>query len=175
MKKQKIFVKRKMKTQLYRHWDKEGGLLYVGISLSAVARLSQHSNHSGWYSDIDKVTIETFDDRESAINAEIKAIRSENPKYNIQNKNSGNSKFEKEEAERARQKIINRTVNFKITYTIQEAGNFLNVGPSTIKRLMDEGMLSYFDISPNGSSKKMIRISGWQLIDYLESVSYCEK
>lgn len=30
--------------QLYRHYDPAGALLYIGISLSAVARLSQHGD-----------------------------------------------------------------------------------------------------------------------------------
>ena len=70
-----------MKTNLYRHFDENGALLYVGISLSAVQRLKQHEK-SGWFEDIATVTIESFDTRELALIAESKAIRQERPIHN---------------------------------------------------------------------------------------------
>jgi hypothetical protein len=69
-------------TALYRHFDKHGELLYVGISLSAVARLSQHRNKQ-WFSQIESVTVEKFATREEAEAAEFTAIREELPKFNI--------------------------------------------------------------------------------------------
>jgi hypothetical protein len=36
-------------TELYRHYDAEGNLLYVGISLNSVVRLTQHRQASGWF------------------------------------------------------------------------------------------------------------------------------
>lgn len=71
-----------MKTALYRHWDIDGVLLYVGISLSAVARLVQHKK-SHWSGRIASVTIQQYPDRPSAERAERSAIRSEKPLYNI--------------------------------------------------------------------------------------------
>ena len=69
--------------QLYRHFDKHGSLLYVGISLSALGRLQQHKK-ARWISKVTKVTIEVFESREVALMAEAKAIKDENPTYNIQ-------------------------------------------------------------------------------------------
>ena len=66
---------------LYRHFDKDGVLLYVGISLSAVARLSQHKD-SAWFKEIKKVEIEHYPTRGEALGMEALAIRNENPKYN---------------------------------------------------------------------------------------------
>lgn len=71
-----------MVCQLYRHFDAEGRLLYVGISLSAVFRLSQHKSVSHWVPEIARVTIENFPSREDAIKAERAAIRSEKPLHN---------------------------------------------------------------------------------------------
>lgn len=70
-----------MAHQLYRHWGKNGDLLYVGISLSAVNRLSQHKD-SFWFDEIEKVTIESFANREVLKLAEIEAIRNERPLHN---------------------------------------------------------------------------------------------
>lgn len=70
------------RTALYRHVDAAGQLLYVGISLSAVQRLGQHRDTSGWYGDIASVTIEWLSDRNTALAAEAIAIARENPKHN---------------------------------------------------------------------------------------------
>jgi hypothetical protein len=43
---------------LYRHFDKDGTLLYVGISLSAINRLGQHKDNAHWFSSIKRVEIE---------------------------------------------------------------------------------------------------------------------
>jgi len=70
-------------THLYRHFDAEGNLLYVGISKSTMDRLAQHSEKD-WYSSISNVTIEKFDERNDAIIAERKAIIAERPIWNKQ-------------------------------------------------------------------------------------------
>ena len=43
---------------LYRHFDGTGRLLYVGISLSVIVRLSGHKR-SPWFGDIARVEIDT--------------------------------------------------------------------------------------------------------------------
>lgn len=68
-------------TALYRHFDADGRLLYVGISLSAVQRLAQHAT-SDWSAEIRRVEVETFPDRVSAATAERESIRREQPIYN---------------------------------------------------------------------------------------------
>ena len=65
-------------TSLYRHFDREGRLLYVGISMNVFARLAQHRRESHWYSQITRVEIEHFDSREEVLAAEGEAIRGEN-------------------------------------------------------------------------------------------------
>jgi hypothetical protein len=70
------------RTNLYRHFDADGALLYVGISFSAVTRLKAHMNSSDWACDIAPVTIETHPTREAALEAEKAAIRRERPAHN---------------------------------------------------------------------------------------------
>ena len=67
---------------LYRHFDKDGALLYVGISRSAAARLAQHSK-SPWDHLIARVDVESLDTRQAALKAERKAITTEKPIYNV--------------------------------------------------------------------------------------------
>ena len=70
-------------TELYRHFDSNNNLLYVGISLSSLNRLGQHRDHSHWFNEISKVTIQRFATRKEALAAERQAVVSENPKCNI--------------------------------------------------------------------------------------------
>lgn len=70
-------------TELYRHFDSSGRLLYVGISLSTPQRLQQHMRGSKWAAEIERVEIERFPSRRDAIGAEIKAIISEKPLWNV--------------------------------------------------------------------------------------------
>ena len=68
---------------LYRHFNDDNELLYVGISSRLPSRLRQHQRTSRWFFDVKLVTIEWFDDRHSAKLAEGKAIRFEHPKFNV--------------------------------------------------------------------------------------------
>jgi excinuclease UvrABC nuclease subunit len=69
---------------LYRHYGKDGTLLYVGVSLSAFQRLAQHRTNAHWFEQITRVEMETFSTRQQALNAERIAIINENPLFNIQ-------------------------------------------------------------------------------------------
>jgi hypothetical protein len=67
-------------TQLYRQFDRDGKLLYVGVSLSAAARQSKHKRvKARWFDQIARIEIETFPTREAALAAETAAIATENP------------------------------------------------------------------------------------------------
>ena len=69
-------------TELYRHFDARGVLLYIGISYSTGIRLAQHRAESEWGRKIARVEIEYFPTRAEAKMAEDTAIGIENPKYN---------------------------------------------------------------------------------------------
>lgn len=71
---------------LYRHYDKAGVLLYVGVSLNPVARLQQHRRAAHWFYQIARIEVEYFGDRDTAIDAESTAITTENPLHNIAGK-----------------------------------------------------------------------------------------
>lgn len=73
------------KTALYRHFDKDGNLLYVGISCNPSNRFKQHKQQSDWAVKSERMETEWFDDRCDAFNAEKAAIINESPIYNIAN------------------------------------------------------------------------------------------
>jgi DNA-binding NarL/FixJ family response regulator len=67
---------------LYRHFDGEGRLLYVGKSQCGIARLHKHKNSSSWFRDIRVVTLEHFETDIAVSVAEKDAIKTESPLYN---------------------------------------------------------------------------------------------
>jgi predicted GIY-YIG superfamily endonuclease len=69
-------------TTLYRCFDADGRLLYVGISVTT-RRFGQHRNGKGWWRDVQRVELEHFKSRKTAERAERDAIRLERPAYNL--------------------------------------------------------------------------------------------
>lgn len=72
------------RTALYRLFDTEGNLLYVGIAKNPKRRWYQHSVASSdvWWPDVHEKRVEWFGTRTEAEAAEKKAIRTEGPSYN---------------------------------------------------------------------------------------------
>lgn len=149
------------RTALYRHFDKEGTLLYVGISLSALNRLAQHAVHSGWYKEITRVEMEWFDTRETAMEAERNAIYNENPKHNLKGKRAP-SPAERETSLDA-ERITYRLVTLHPTYTLDEAAQVLSCSGATVSKLIDANELGCIKRS---NRRKLV--SGWQLLDFIE-------
>jgi predicted GIY-YIG superfamily endonuclease len=70
--------------QMYRLFDSEGELLYIGISYSAIARFAQHKASKAWIGDVVRIDIETHHcSRSEMLKRERDAITNENPKHNI--------------------------------------------------------------------------------------------
>jgi hypothetical protein len=53
----------KGETELYRHFDAWGRLLYVGISLKSIQRLISHREESAWFKLICSIKIERWETR----------------------------------------------------------------------------------------------------------------
>ena len=67
---------------LYRWWDAEGHLLYVGKSVSVYARVASHRRGSEFFAEAATMTIERFPDAVALGDAEVAAIRTERPLFN---------------------------------------------------------------------------------------------
>lgn len=68
---------------LYRFYDIDGQLLYVGISWRPAQRMLEHRMGKEWWSQVGDVTFEHYPNHAEADEAETTAIRSERPLYNI--------------------------------------------------------------------------------------------
>lgn len=72
-----------MSQTLYRLFDAQQQLLYVGISMRAWARLHEHADSKHWWPDVKSITTEHFSTRRDVSEAERAAIAIENPRYNV--------------------------------------------------------------------------------------------
>ena len=70
-------------TALYRHFDAEGRLLYVGVAANPLRRLAQHEKHAAWFGAVAEIKIEWFASRPKALRAELSAIGKEQPLHNV--------------------------------------------------------------------------------------------
>ena len=71
------------KTALYRHFDKGGKLLYVGIAVDPEKREYSHRREAPWAHRIDRIEVEWFNTRHKAVEAERAAIAAEKPRFNV--------------------------------------------------------------------------------------------
>lgn len=71
------------RTAVYRLFNADGDLLYVGIANDLQARLRQHAAAKPWWPEVARHTATWLEGRISALKAEAHAIRTEDPAYNI--------------------------------------------------------------------------------------------
>ncbi|MBO9437314.1 hypothetical protein J7354_01440 [Sulfitobacter sp. R18_2] len=77
------------RTALYRHYDADGQLLYVGITACLSERDRNHEATSHWHGQVLSSRVEWHDSRTSAVSAERRAIRDEAPKFNVMHADAG--------------------------------------------------------------------------------------
>lgn len=71
-------------TALYRYFDAKGELLYIGIAYDVDERAKGHARTAAesWYPLVARREVQSFLTRAEAEDAEMRAIRSEKPRYN---------------------------------------------------------------------------------------------
>lgn len=72
------------RTAVYRLFDAEAQLLYVGVAVDPRVRWGVHAREKTWWPEVAHRTVEWFDDRPSAEAAEVAAIVTEAPRYNVE-------------------------------------------------------------------------------------------
>ncbi|MCX4697021.1 GntR family transcriptional regulator [Streptomyces sp. NBC_01373] len=70
------------RTALYRLFDVDERLLYVGITTEPKVRMKAHAADKAWWSEVSTREFEWFDSRGEAAKAEVAAIRAERPVHN---------------------------------------------------------------------------------------------
>lgn len=70
-------------TALYRWFDRDQRLLYVGISNHILRRTTQHGDSKEWWRRVASCSVTWLPTRQMALDAESRAIVEEDPVYNI--------------------------------------------------------------------------------------------
>lgn len=70
---------------VYRLFDADGALLYVGISNHFEYRMRSHSKTKFWWPNVDSIDVQWFGSRADAEAEESRAIWLERPAHNVQN------------------------------------------------------------------------------------------
>lgn len=165
-----------MNHHLYRHFDKDNTLLYVGTSLSALARLQQHKSASPWFAEIAVVQVESFRAREEAITAERAAIEKERPKYNTkwvarEYRHLISALHTNKAIARAGGQLAQH-VALKLLYDVKEVARMISVSTGQIERWMNDDLLGYVLIDKRPNSQGIVNqkrmVTGWHLIDFTE-------
>ena len=76
-------------TSLYRLYDVGDSLLYIGITEDLKVRFATHASLKRWWPEVTRKTVELHAKRDDAAEAELAAIRTENPLHNIAGRPSG--------------------------------------------------------------------------------------
>lgn len=86
-------------TCLYRLFDRDGRLLYIGITVNPPSRFAQHAEDKAWWAEVDpeSVSVVWFDTRAEAEKLELLAVRDERPLHNVVTADAeGRSRFIKD-------------------------------------------------------------------------------
>jgi len=78
---------------VYKFYNSNNELLYVGITNSMKLRLKQHKQDKEWFTEIKKICVSDKMTRNEAHIYEIYYIANENPKYNVDYINGGKVSF----------------------------------------------------------------------------------
>ncbi len=78
-----------MTFELYRHFDAQGQLLYVGQTRCGPTRQNAHRKDSAWWGQVVRVEIERLSGQAELDRAEVQAIRLERPRHNIRHNRRG--------------------------------------------------------------------------------------
>lgn len=74
-------------TYLYKHWNYDGVVIYVGITANPEQRLYNHKRNASWFKEVSQVSFKKFSNRLMARTAERYSIKTDKPAYNLRDKN----------------------------------------------------------------------------------------
>lgn len=117
---------------LYRHYDKNDVLLYLGISLTLFQRLADHKLYSIWFNEVTKITVERFNSEKNLLIAEKKAIKNEKPLYNIQHSD------------------LKKIIEIKPILNVTKTAELIGVSRYELYRMIKDGR---FDVKPIKGTK----------------------
>lgn len=109
-----------------------------------------------------------FASREEAMAAERNAVQQENPVHNKRLRALPAETKAARSIEAVRYAIGDKLVLHPL-YRLPDAGPHIGVSTATIKQAIEAGRLGFTTIPSPRTGKDVVFISGWQLVDWLES------
>lgn len=101
---------------LYRFFDADGQLLYIGKTTNVRARFRAHADKE-WWGDVADSSLEHYATADAVAAAEVAAIRAEAPRHNVAHNESVTSR----ELARQRKEIAERIAESAPPFTSDEA------------------------------------------------------
>jgi excinuclease UvrABC nuclease subunit len=116
---------------VYRLYDANGALLYVGRTKDIVSRIRAHRQATPWWAEVDAMKTDVFPTPEEAASAEREQVRSLSPLYN-KHFNPGNRNTQRKvkvEDDASRLRILRAEKGWSIRETAERAA----VSPNTVQ------------------------------------------
>ena len=127
---------------LYRMFDRDNRLLYIGLTNNPKGRFGNHRDTQRWWDQVDHITVENFPSREELIKAERAAIEAEKPINNVvynRGRETPEERSEREEAKfRREEELEDRCMGIALARIIAEESY-------GIKRKPDENAAMYME------------------------------
>ena len=173
-------------TTLYRYYDEQDKLLYVGITKRPRRRTKEHSAFSKWFTQAKKCTFEHFESRREALSAEFKAIKKEKPKSNITHNHENWRELDKQkvkissslnDVEDSKLYVTGRVVCTNPLMDPGSAARILDVSKAIVRSAIDSGQLKTTTVYYKWREKTMSReyITGWDLLNYVDDLRNSEE
>lgn len=99
---------------VYRAFDADGQLLYIGCTLNPIKRLSEHRQHSAWHRYMKRLTFVGPYNYETARQVEYDAIEGERSLYNFSS--------ERRELKKLRDRLIDFCIQQMVEQGVPQAG-----------------------------------------------------
>lgn len=114
-------------TALYRLYDSNNVLLYLGIARFPEARLRQHEDNQPWWHLVARTTVEWHENRTLARDTEVRATKEEKPLYD---KEWRHSPYDPEAGydDTADRRMVRETLTARINDGTYSAGTVLGTG-----------------------------------------------
>lgn len=148
------------RTALYRIYDSDGLLLYIGISKDFGSRWKQEAKEFPWWAEMQRMTVDWISSRAQAEMAEEAAIRAEKPKYNKRHVSPGPRAAEREEVLAL---LAGRIKPLTLTY--KQAAALLDVSMSKLFQMLRAGEIHSLKLGP-----QMRRVSARECSAYVDRI-----
>ena len=147
------------RTAVYRMYDTDWTLLYVGVAKRLGARWDVHAKQQPWWDQVKHQTVTWYPNRDEAEAVEETAIRDERPVYNIRraarlkNKDTG---FTIASATESRRQTVNRDLDGRETITLEEAAVYLGASsPGSARKTLSRLQVKAVGRSPGLTSQNL--------------------